>query len=319
MAGLPTGGDGGSWIKYSAKNTWQIATGNSARVTVTDRTTTIANDLSVTPGKFHADALSASAGGGIAVTGNLYVTDTLVADALSASVGAGGNVAVSGNVRVTDSLRIVGGTAILDNLSASAGDISLTGTLRVTDRVTLDDLSASVGNVSLTGNLRITDSLTVDDLSASVGEATVSLTGNLKVLDDVDAAGGFRSAFIFSAPAVKQGEMTTMSSSIISGSEWATRYPMPSNGSVLRVALYSDDSNVTAGTGLTASVTVDGVQAAVQVIITTGSAAAGTAVAKDTATFSASQQLGVVLTASSGYLSSLAESGSFLASVLVEM
>jgi hypothetical protein len=206
-----SGGDSGSWIKYASINKWEIATGNAARVTVQNNVTTIANDLSVTPGKIRADALSASAGGAVALTGNMLVTD------------------------------------------------------------------------------------------------------------DVNAAGGFRSAFVFSAPAVKQGEMTTMSSSIISGSEWATRYPMPSAGSVLRVALYSDDSNVTAGTGLTASVTVDGVQAAVNVVITTGSAAVGTAVAKDTATFSASQQLGVVLTASSGYLSSLAESGSFLASVLVEM
>ena len=91
-------------------------------------------------------------------------------------------------------------------------------------------------------------------------------------------------------------------------------------GSVLGISLYSPNCGVGDG-ALTGNLTVDGVpDTSVQVIVGTGSAATiTTLVAKDTVSFSGSQGLGIMLTASDDYNTNLDDvSGSWNGSLLIE-
>jgi hypothetical protein len=149
---------------------------------------------------------------------------------------------------------------------------------------------------------------------------------NMTVNADLDAMGGYHVPFQFYAGKVAQGAKGQMTGSVVVltstfaavGSHTvATRYPMVRNGSVVGMALWSPDS-IMLQAGLTASITVDGANVTgANLIMLTGSNKA-TTFTKDSYTFSASQQVGVSFTASAGYESSLALSGSWVCTVLVE-
>ena len=94
-------------------------------------------------------------------------------------------------------------------------------------------------------------------------------------------------------------------------------------GSVLRLGLYSPNgvSNAFRSGALTASIMVDGVNQSLSLIcIPTGSQFLSSLTSKDTVTFSASQLLGVSITASADYGSEalLGTSASWIATVLIE-
>jgi len=242
------------------------------------------------------------------VSGNLLITGTTTVQSVSGSVhlsaSTGNNVSVTGSMVVTDNLDVNG---YIDN---TAGHVVVTSSAGSVVTVS--------GNVNLAGaDNKITGKTGHVVLSSSVG-SVVTVSGGLKVDEDVNAAGGFRSQLFFRQKPL-QGVPLAMSSSLCTNELSLSKYPMASAGSVIGLSLYSADSAIDSG-ALTASLTIDGVKSTdVQLIMTTGSAAAATLVAKDTATFSASQQLGVVVTASADYVSDLATSGSFVASLFVEL
>ena len=143
-------------------------------------------------------------------------------------------------------------------------------------------------------------------------------TGSLVVTDDINSAGGHVQSIVFCHSSTLQNTSQVMTASIV-GDQSFTQVPMVRSGSIIGIALYSetcaiDDSSAGA---LTASVTVDGVNVACSLALSTGSAGDAT-IAKDTVTFNPQQRIGVSLTASADYLTDLAGSGSWIATVAYE-
>ncbi len=131
-----------------------------------------------------------------------------------------------------------------------------------------------------------------------------------------------------------QGQTTAMTASafvsasqgLLAGTGAQLKRPMLRAGSVLGLCLYTENVNFTAiGTNpfvsgaLTASVTIDGANTALTLVCEPTGSTFVSVVAKNLYPFSASQKIGVSLTASAGYGSDhLASSASWLAVVMVE-
>lgn len=159
----------------------------------------------------------------------------------------------------------------------------------------------------------------INDVMVFAVDST-GLSDDLSGSADMNVAGGYRSQLNYAVDQVRQGSVRHMTASLVFGTA-SLRFPAASAGSVLGLSLYSSNCEISGG-ALTASVTVDGVQDSnIQLIMTTGSAGAAALVSKDTVPFSASQQLGVVLTSSANYTTNLDHhiSGSWQAALFTEM
>jgi hypothetical protein len=162
-----------------------------------------------------------------------------------------------------------------------------------------------------------TDRLTVDNSS-------VTVTNNLNVSKDINAAGGYAMAFTFAKPCVKQGTFSSMTASYMSSADdlVAVAYvgvPMPRSGSVLGLSIRPRFGEVVKSGSLSASIMIDNVNVACNLWFSTGTFKCANAVSKDSITFTEGQALGVSLTASSAFLSEpTITSASFIATVLIE-
>jgi hypothetical protein len=153
---------------------------------------------------------------------------------------------------------------------------------------------------------------------------SVSLSGGLVLTDDLSSVGGYAQSFMFVQNNLEQGQFAAMTSSIVSATAsvdvpkvW-TSVPMVRAGSVLGLTLYTD--TIIKSGSLSASVTINNVNCSASLAGHTGSTLTMTPIAKDLATFTAGQRIGVSLSASSLYLSEPdITSASFIATVLVEM
>ncbi len=150
---------------------------------------------------------------------------------------------------------------------------------------------------------------------------------------DLSAPGGHHHVLTFSKYSLIQGQSTAMTASLIqqinvSGSLVSNVLAqkgvvMVRPGSIVGISLNSENgtaSTVFLSGALTASVTLDGANTSFQLVATPSGSRFVTTQAKDTTAFSASQLIGVSLTASAGYGSDQLSgvSASWVASVVVE-
>jgi len=160
-----------------------------------------------------------------------------------------------------------------------------------------------------------------------VDNSGIAVTGDNTITGDVNAAGGFAQSFTLTKLYMPQGGFTSMTASYVSSSLLVglpalafTEIPMVRAGSVRGLVLSVLNSTQTIKSGaLSASVTINGVNAACTAVGHTGSYIVKT-IAKDVVTFTAGQRIGVTVSASALFLSEPdVTSASFMASVLVEM
>jgi len=156
-----------------------------------------------------------------------------------------------------------------------------------------------------------------------VGDATTTVSNNLSVTGDVNAAGGFAMPLILGSRDLIQGGFVSLSSSYISGSATLAGFdfvPAVRSGSVLGFVLNVPAGQCVKSGALSGAVMINGVNTTCTITGHTGTFFLATAVSKGTVTFNPGQRIGVSLSASADYLCEPdILSASFIATVLVEM
>jgi len=153
-------------------------------------------------------------------------------------------------------------------------------------------------------------------------ETTGSMThtGSMNITGDLEAEGGYIQSFVLVHSGTLQDSAQDMYASLLNGTSF-TKIPMVRNGSIIGLAIHSEDCEVddTDKGALSASVTINGVNADCLVAVSTGSDAL-TIVAKDAIPFDFSDRIGVSITGSADYLNDFTApfSGSWIATVSVE-
>ena len=153
--------------------------------------------------------------------------------------------------------------------------------------------------------------------SGDSDKVTVTKDGDVVITKDLSVTGGQTSQLLYRSNPF-QNARQNMSSSVAHLAEGLTRQAPVRAGSVVGLGMYSQNSTITAG-ALTASITINGIQqSGITLIMTAGTGSVAT-LSKDSMTFSAGAGLGIVLTASADYESSVAvTSGTFIGSLLIE-
>jgi hypothetical protein len=180
---LNTGGDGSSYIKYTSRNKIEIVTGDSARVTVQDGTTTVANDLAVTG--------DLNAGGG-RMKGLTFFKNGVEQGArnmtMTASIMSGNQSAGQGNYKVFTKIPCraagssLGVTLYTENCTVKSG--SLTGTVYVDGSPTAAKVMIATGTVA-------SQTFTKDTYTFAANQTiSLVLSGASGYHDDIDATSG---------------------------------------------------------------------------------------------------------------------------------
>ena len=180
-------------------NLLTISGDNAARVFNITSTVTISG-VTITDG-------TADAGGGIFSSGNVALTNSIVAGNTATSNG-GGIVNSSGNVTLT-------GSIVSDNTAAAGGAIFSSGSVALTDSSVVSNTATSNGGgiVNSSGNVTLTGSIVSDNTAAAGGaifsSGSVTLTDSSVVSNTATSDGGG----IFN---IGEGSVTLTDSSVVS-------------------------------------------------------------------------------------------------------